>query len=63
MTATFTNQTKHSVSIKNPNKYGVVTWNDAEVAWDDALFSWDSKGLTITNTTKHSASIINQNKH
>jgi hypothetical protein len=61
--ATFTNQTKNTATITNPNKFDIAKWADAEVAWDDALFSWDSAGLTITNTTKHSATITNQIKN
>jgi len=57
--ATFTNQTKHTVTVKNPNKAGIAAWDDGEVTWDDANFSWDSLGTVFTNQTKNIATITN----
>ncbi len=63
MTANFTNQTKNSATMVNPNKYGIAIWDDSDVDWDDALFSWDSAQISMTNQTKNSANISNQTKN
>lgn len=64
--AIFTNQTKNSASMINPNKRGAGwRYEESELLYEMSDLYYESYGeiISFTNQTKNSASIINQIKN
>jgi hypothetical protein len=56
------NETKHTSTVLNENKYGTGMWADPEIDWADSIFFWDAQARPISDETKHIVSITNEQK-
>ena len=61
--ATFTNQSKNSITPTSSNKGGYVLWGDPVYTWGDSIGMWGSPYNPITNISKNAITPNNQTKN